>query len=228
MAIAHDTETLTATSTVTWATNHTPIGTPRGVVVVISANITTNNLGAVTYGGVAMTPIVSAVDTSEAGRIDIYFLGSGIPTGTQSVSIAFTGAGGTKRAEIYTMTAAADTIVDTSNFVNTTTAANPSLTLNTTAGVPTCIYYGLWSGNAAVVTTVEAGSIHVAGHDYGNFVWMTARKTHTGGSTTIGYTLISEDFAHAGVAIEEAVSADPTRPQRIYINRSAAIRVATR
>jgi hypothetical protein len=70
---------------------HTPAGTPAGVVVFVIANHPTNGaVSGVTYGGEALAAVPggSAADTlGELGRVQAWFLGSGVPTGAQTVQV---------------------------------------------------------------------------------------------------------------------------------------------
>src|SRR4026208_2554961 len=104
MAIAHDAATQSSSWTTTpdpFTFSHTPVGTPRGVIVMITINAESglDHITGVTYGGVAMARVTNgfAQDTvTEPGSSYLYFLGSGIPTGTQTVSIDHTAASGAK------------------------------------------------------------------------------------------------------------------------------------
>jgi hypothetical protein len=85
------TGTTGAVNTYSWT--HTPVGTPRGVVVfVCDAAANRYPYAGVTYGGVAMTAVTGsdAWDGSaapEGGSVRAYFLGSGIPTGAVTVQV---------------------------------------------------------------------------------------------------------------------------------------------
>lgn len=89
-------------------------GTCNGVLVFIVSNASTAApvSGNVTYNGVNMTFVGSAVDTTtELGRVDCYFLGgASFPSGTQT--IAFTQSGGaTKRVYAASFSCAAGAIL---------------------------------------------------------------------------------------------------------------------
>ena len=94
MAIAWDVNTGTlevertgTTDPQTWT--HTPAGTLRAVVVaVIHGTSATDHVTSVTYGGQALTEIVRASDSAnEPGDVQLWFLGAGIPSGAQTVSV---------------------------------------------------------------------------------------------------------------------------------------------
>src|SRR5690348_8787000 len=77
----------------TWSHN-TGTTSPEGVVVMLAHGTESTDLVVgVTYGGVAMSRIQTNTDTvTEPGRSYIYFLGTGVPTGTQTVSVDLTSA----------------------------------------------------------------------------------------------------------------------------------------
>ena len=94
---------------------HTPVGTPRGVLVfVFDANANAVDVTSVTYGGVSV-PAVSggeARDTAgEAGSCKAFFLGSSIPTGAQTVQVNRNNNANIMYAVAITVTAASDTAI---------------------------------------------------------------------------------------------------------------------
>jgi hypothetical protein len=210
-SVAHDAQTQTAaiSTAATIDTTHTPVGTPKGaVVMIVQSGGTTDEVSGVTYGGQAMTRVRKqdrSGSSLELGAVYVYFLGTGLPTGAQTVGITSTGTL-PKRAVVSTVTADGDTAVDTSNSGGAATGANPSLALTFSATLSEAeVYYELGSGLAAVISTVEAGGTHQFSHDFGSDVAMWARKHVSGASsTTMGYTAASDDFLHAGVVIKDA------------------------
>lgn len=221
MAVAHDalSQPGNPIGSVSPSWTHNPVGTPRGVVVRIVQDVsTTDAVTGVTYGGVAMTRLPGAdgfrtLGTGETGAVYLYFLGSTIPTGSQTVAATLSGPATVSRAYICsTVTAAGDTEVDVSNSAAPGLTSNPSLTVNTTSGRGTVIYYALFSGLGSVITTAESGSTHEDGVDFGLQTALFARKAHSGGSTTIGYTASSDDVCHAAIAIGEVLitTVEPT------------------
>ena len=92
MSVARDAVTeAPASFTTSTSFTHTPVGTPKGVIVYVAQNASsTDENGSISYGGVALTKQTFAHDTAtELLGAYAYFLGSGIPTGAQTVS--FTG-----------------------------------------------------------------------------------------------------------------------------------------
>lgn len=87
---------------------HTPVGTPRGVVVFVLANdSTTDTITSVTYGGQALTRVDDVFGSNAQVNASgyIYFLGEGIPTGAQTVTVDTSGLS-TAHAGCFTVTAA--------------------------------------------------------------------------------------------------------------------------
>lgn len=71
---------------------HTPVGVPRGVFVLGAyPNGATDRVSGITYGGVSMSRIQMQRRTSGAQKAAfLYFLGSSIPTGAQTVVVSGT------------------------------------------------------------------------------------------------------------------------------------------
>jgi hypothetical protein len=191
---------------------HTPVGTPRGVAVLITGTGAdgVDEITGVTYGGVAMAPVVVAQDlTSEAGFAKCYFLGSGIPTGAQTVSVAWddTSTDADKRAACVTFTAAADTEVVDSDVVQDN-AADPALALD--SGSRTAIrLFALHSGLPGASITLGGSLTSLYADDIA-----TARSRHAAYQTTpgsgagsLGWTGVSDDVALVGMAVAE-IAAD--------------------
>lgn len=138
MAVAFDAFNSGAAGTGNLSWTHTPVGTPRAVIVTIGQGGGGSNVDevtSVTYGGVAMTEISGSPQLHEdAGGTDdganyVYFLGSNIPTGAQTVEVTVSGAH-VKRATSTTLTASADTeVIDADSSLNGALGTNPSVTL---------------------------------------------------------------------------------------------------
>lgn len=222
MAVAFDAfanagEFTAATDPKTWT--HTPVGTPRGVVVFIQQTGTASDFvnGTVSYGGVAMTRVPTngfAVDSAiEVASIYAYFLGSGIPTGAQTVSIDHdTGIFGTKHAISVTLTASSDTEIVASGKLEND-AANPSIALD--SGARTAIkLFNLYSGRDALANiTNTAGMTRIAASKYaaGNFCYVYGYRTTPGtGSETVVQTADSDDVAMIGIAVAEVAATTAT------------------
>lgn len=135
--------------------DYTPIGTVRALVMLGAQNssVRADSLDAayvegITYGGVPMEPIefdpgalapfphdAPAGSGNGVGNMWGFFLGSGIPTGTQEVVVDLLGAAATFTGVLWGFTAAGDVVVDDAQGSSDSALANPSidLTLSTDA-----------------------------------------------------------------------------------------------
>lgn len=205
MTVAFDATSGTAAlvntaTTATWT--HTPVGTPRAVVVLIPQDTSPDQISGVTYGGVALTRVRSDVrTTTEACRTYIYFLGSNIPAGAQTVGVTSTGTAA-KWPQVISWTAAVDTGVTSQAGADAGIIANPSLTLTPPQACGAA--YVNASGLNAPVSTPESGTTQAAARDLGTTSGHTGYKT-AGGTTTIGWTSASDDVCHSAVAITELI-----------------------
>jgi len=192
---------------------HTPVGTPRGVLIFVSVNnVDSDVVGTVTYGGVTCTEVSESPaiqGTGEKGLVAGFFLGSGIPTGPQTVSIGNTGASA-RVAYSYTLTADADLeVVDSQGDSNANSNA-PSVAL--TLGGRTCfLAAGLFTG-VGVVTAINVLSADWSNDiedDFGVQCAAVGRRTSTSAvDQNAGFTLTGPDeWAVLGVAIAEVAAA---------------------
>ncbi|MCB9610512.1 MAG: hypothetical protein H6716_28240, partial [Polyangiaceae bacterium] len=95
--------------TTSWT--HTPTGTPRGVIVFVCHYYASSSV-TVTYGGIPMNEV--ALYRSGSWLAAAFFLGSGIPTGAQTVAVT-TPATYVKGVAV-TVTADRDTVVADSDY----------------------------------------------------------------------------------------------------------------
>jgi hypothetical protein len=199
------------TGNLSWT--HTPVGVPKGVLVLIQQEVTAaDQVSGVTYGGVAMTevalsPLILATST-EPGVLYGYFLGSSIPTGAQTVVVTVTGSA-EKHAACYSVTAGGDTAIDDTSVLDGAAVTDPSVTLQTTAGRTTFIAAALFSGQNAI-TSVTPGTDYtdVLEYDFGNQSgsWVRRTANGTGGNITVSWTAASEDAGALAVAIREVAA----------------------
>lgn len=189
----------------TYSFTHTPVGTPRAVIVYTTTGGAGDVTG-VTYGGVAMTQMTGSPNNlsgAEAGNVTGWFLGASIPTGAQSVSV--TSGAATKIAYCNTLTGAADTeIVDVDATINSTSQADPSVTLSLggrTCFASICLYSG---HDAATSVTPFSGWTSRNETDVG--AQILAYYTYdTVGTTdvTSGWTQTADDALAITAAISE-------------------------
>ena len=170
MTIAVDatrTESIRTDTSDPYSFNYTPTSTPRGIVVcAIHSDSSTDHIVDVRYGGVLLARAITAADTAtEQGRADIWWLGTGVPTGTQTVQVNFSSAT-TDDFQIVVFgltTASVDVELVDTDLVEQNTA-DPSRTMN--YGGRTCVtisafYYG---GSAAPTPNANMTNLHT--HDF--------------------------------------------------------------
>ena len=222
-AVAHDAASESHTGTTgnasaasfTWT--HTPVGTPRGVLVFVYTISATDTVTSVTYGGTAMTRITggAAVDTAgEPGRVDTFFLGASIPTGAQSVVVNRTNNAVVMYATAQTQTAATDTEVTGIILLQENQALAQQSVTDGSTGVTSVRYAGAYSGLAAP-PGVGANSTLLNNIDLGAFGTSTVRETTAGqGARLVGFTAATDDVAAVHLAVRErattiATGSDP-------------------
>ncbi len=216
MAVAHDaaSESHTgATGSINEASfswSHNPVGTPRGVLVfVVNVSGITFSSTAVTYDGAALSKInaAQAVDSAgEPGFVDVYFLGSGVPT-TDPATIIVTRDNGAEEmwAVGITVTAAGDTELYTTSIAKLEgdgTLAEQSVD-DGSPGTNSLRYAGGFSGLAA---PPGPGANSTAVHDFdtGQQTAAVVRETTAGqGSRSVGFSAASDDRAVTHFAIRE-------------------------
>jgi len=208
VAVAYDAFANSAAAASTRSWTHTPVGTPRGVIVWVIDIDGDDDISTVTYGGVSMTQVSASpavLTTGETGAVHCFFLGSSIPTGAQTVvATAPTGTGGVKVGYSVTLTAAADTEVVDSDAINSASVADPSVVL-ALAGRTSWAGLALYSGHDALtgITPLlnwtgrieqDAGTEGAACYTY---------NTVSTADVTAGWTQTAEDAVAVAVAVSE-------------------------
>jgi len=229
-AIAFDAESEAEGTSLSWT--HTPAGTPRGVLVaVVEAARSTVGVTAVTYGGVSMSKVTDAADTSgEPGAVSVWFLGESVPTGAKTVSV--TAGADAKWGSCVTVTADGDLQVADSDRVQED-AANPTVTLQTGAGVESFVAAWAYSGLGAV-TNLSANTTRYQeklanSRDFGSYVAVGVRGqgSYLGGDIPVGFTSSSDDMAMAAVALAAIPDSPTGGPAGIRANGQAVSRACT-
>lgn len=189
---------------------HTPVGTPRGIILFVAdGNDTAPSGVSATYGGVAMTPIASATDSAgETGWVKGFFLGSGIPTGAQTVAISGVGNTGAMSSFCYSVTGNNDTqLAGIGSAVVQGDATDPSVSITSIVGSNSMGFSGVFSGQNNVGSiTAGSGYTQRGANDIGNFV-LSSENLDTPSSSatlTINWTIAAEDCAMVGIAIQES------------------------
>lgn len=196
---------------------HTPVGTPKGVLIfVIRSGTAANDVSALTYGGVPV-PVVPgglAVDTlGERGMSQAYYLGSGVPPGPQSVSVTY--AADLHYTVVITLAAGIDTRV---HFPSVQTAQEDGALaeVNLDDGSPGTSSLRFAGGHSGLATFPSAGanSTLVAVNDSGLSVSAgVCRETTPGqGVRPVGVSGTSDDRAVVYLAIREGLALQTVRP----------------
>lgn len=204
--------TLDFTTTANGSATHTPVGIPRGVVVLIAQNVASTDLiSGVTYGGIAMTRLTNgfANDTAtETGAVYAYFLGANIPTGAQTVAVTVSSGTDAKTYWCMTVTGRGDTAIAASGVLNGD-QTNPSITLETNSGFQGMAFAIQWSGvNAPTSITAGAGYTKFnhatsGGRDFGTQSAAAEYKETTGATVVANTTTVADDCAFCAGAIGE-------------------------
>lgn len=193
---------------------HSGISTIVGVAVVICTQGTTAPVTGVLYDGAAMTLTVSATDTTEPGRVDIYTLVGLAKAGGISYLVTLQGCiAAAKFCTVSSVTSADSSVLDTSNAVNTTVGTAAQVSLTTSANC--CSFGGIHHGAAAPSATPVSGcSLHNS-MDYGALSANTVQRTavDSAGTFAVGVTIGSDDFCAAGVAFAEGAAPPPPAPE---------------
>ncbi len=196
-----------STASFTWV--HTPVSTPRGVLVFVYTISATKKVVNVTYGGVAMTEILggAAVDTAiEPGRIDTFFLGAGIPAGAQSIVVNRINDATIMYASAATQIAGANTEIyipgiillqENGTFVE-------QLIDDGLPGTNSQRYAAAYSGGANILSAGAASTI-LNNIDFGVYTVTTAKETTAGqGARNVGFIdATADDRAAVHLAVRE-------------------------
>ena len=215
MAVAYDSSAAVASFTTTspLTVSLTPSGTPKGILVFVFCDTdSTDNVTSATYGGTTLTAVSGgfAQDTAgELGFCKAYFLGSGIPTGTQSLSVSFTGSQN-MWAAVIAVTASGNTEVYTAGIVllqGDGTLAEQSVT-DGSPGSNSVRFAGLFTGLASP-PSAGSNSTVIQSFDDGTLGASVVRETTAGqGSRSIGWSSgTSDDRAAVHLAVRESASA---------------------
>lgn len=217
MAVAHDTASESATGSTgstseasfTWSHSGASSGV-KGVLVFSFVNANANDATSVTYGGSSLTAVTAgrAVDTlTEAGDCKAWFLGSGVPQGTQSVIVNRTNNANVMYAVAITVTASTDTETFNPVLLQENQALAEQYVVD--CGLTNSVRYA--GVNSGLATHPPAGAnsteLHFFPSTAGTRSISTVRETTAGaGARLVGFTAATDDVAFVGVAIREVVN----------------------
>lgn len=185
---------------------HTPVGTPKGVYVA-DTNIDGIVPSSVTYGGVALTMIAQQ---NVGNRVaSSWFLGEGIPTGAQTVSVNHASSVNSY-AVCITVTAGVGKNTATAGTDGGTggTGANPSVTVTGISGAS--FGFGCVVSDVASPASITAGSgmtIRGPGNDFGSKSAHAECSTseQASGDMTVAFTC-AQFTGMSAIAIEEVAA----------------------
>ena len=185
--------------------SHASGGTPRAALVwvtCVQGLVPTS----VTYGGVPMA-LVRTVNKSatESGSVHFYFLGSGIPTGTQTIAINLGGEDGPAHA--ITLTASADTEVVDHQPISSNSVSNPRVTLSL-GGKTSFVAVGFQSGQGAVsgITPITGWTGRFENDLGAATTGLYSYNTIGTADVSAGWNQSADDAIAIAVAISEASS----------------------
>jgi hypothetical protein len=194
---------------------YTPVADIKGLLVYVFTFSATKYVQDVSANNTALTLVSggSAVDSAgEPGRVDTYFLGSGIPSGTLTITVDRTSNATPMYAVAIGIAAADDTQVNAVALVQADgTYAEQSLN----SGTATSLRFagGFSGGNNVLVAGANSTSLGVSGQiDFGSYTFTTVRETTGGnGTRSVGFTYAStDDRAAVHVAIGSPDVSPPT------------------
>lgn len=214
MTIAFDAFTNMGNGTGTISATHTPVGTPKAVLILITQYLSdTDSVSAVTYGGVSLTLAdkIQHVDGALGGEPSytwIYFLGSGIPTGAQTAQ--FTVSGSAKKiGYCITYTASRDTEVQDTDKIQGDAIYHPSGTLALGGKSCAVAMVAMSGANNTGQVTELTGWTNRNEYDPGDCILLCYTYNTVGTSdVTWGTTQYGHDFCGVAIAVTETVPAD--------------------
>lgn len=197
MAVAHDAASdVGSTKTGNFSWTHTPVGTPKGIVVfLMELAASADPFTGVTYGGVPMDEVASGFAQDTAGEplcCKAYFLGDSIPTGAQTVSVS--AAGGLSAVGVAaSVTAGNDTeVLGVVKDEGDGTLSEKSISDGST-GVDSLRFGGIATGLNSP-PSVGANSTSLFALDDGAVCAAVVRETTAGqGSRSVGFSEAGSD-----------------------------------
>lgn len=209
MAVALDVVTDFTAGTGTLSATHTPVGTPRGAVVgVVVDGTTSDEVTTAAYGAASLTEVSGSPHTNAASpgcSIHIFFLGTSVPTGAQTVTVNV-GGSTVKDAWCYTLTADDDTTVVDTTAVDGAGIGSHTGTLALGGVACHCAEF-VWSNgnNTLRISPLTNWSVPVSETDFGSEVAGVYTYDIVGtADVTMGWTHDQADSGAAlGIAIRE-------------------------
>ncbi len=213
MSVSEDAVSFRSYTSNTSSTTHTPGGTPTGVLVAIAQQGSgADSVTSVTYGGVALSRVRSERDTGDVGdlgRTYLYFKGSGIPSGAQTLLISL---GSSREQAAWCVTFLADDpeVSVVAHNGRSDSVDDPGVTLATPTDYEGFVYAILFSGgNLLAQTTAGSGYTLRDGSVAGGHQFSAASHAvlesgaKSGASVVANFaTTVADDVALSAVAFE--------------------------
>lgn len=243
MAIAFDasseshTGTTGSTSQASFSWTHTPVGTPKGVLVftftVAELDILDgDNATSVTYGGVNLTAVTGGraeyiqTQSSNEGDCKAWFLGSSVPTGSQTVVVNRTNNSLKMYAVAITVTSSQNSATHDAGIVllqDTGTISSQSVTDGSSGTGNSLRFAGINCENSSFGTVLpstpafdtlypdSSNSTWLQGIDFGSIVCGTVRETTAGtGSRSVGFIGATAYRAAVHLAVKDVAGGATT------------------
>ena len=184
-----------------------------------------NDVTGITYGGVSMSFVDSAKNAENRWCI-VYYLGTGIPTGTQSVSVSLSSSKAFS-VQAIGITASNDTeLAGIGSAKTVTTGSNPSVSITGISGAS----YGFgffYSGlpNTGDVTAGSGMTMRLQ-RDVGPETLHAESRTSelASGNMTIAFTASSDTVSMVGVAVQESTPSGPANLKTLDGTAKASIK----
>lgn len=205
------TQSAGVSNTLTLSWNHIPVtSTPQGVGLFVTYSPSSlTEVTEVKYGGVALTRRALARDTAtEPGVMEFWYLGAGVPTGTQAFNVVKGLTGSGTWGVGFTVSATRSTTVAQTLLVQ----ENTSLAERTLSTIQVGVRFaGAYYGGAAP-PGAGANSTILFDIDYGAYAARVVRETTAGsGKRVVGFAAgTADDVAAIYVAIDEEPVAGTT------------------
>lgn len=223
MTVAHDvaaeshTGTEGSTSETSFSWSHNPVGTPRGILVLIITLADEDDITTVTYDGTGLIQVSGgeAIDTAgEPARCTAFFLGISVPTTDPATVVVNRVNNATEMYAVsITVTAGDDTEVEGVVLLQENGAYTEQSVDDGSTGIDSVRYaVGYYGRNSVPSIGANSTSLHTI--DFGANTGSVARETTSGqGARLVGWTQgQSDDRAAVHLAVREVVAAPSSTP----------------
>lgn len=194
--------------------SHTPVGTPRGVLVFIlvgnSVGAPTDPVTGITYGGTALTQVPSCTGTDtadEPANANAWFLGASVPTGAVTVTVSRNNNAVVVYAVVFTVTANGDTEA-TGCVPHSENSSLSVVAVDDGSPGTNSVRFAAVSSGAGAPPAVGAGTTAGPSIDFGVNSASTGYETTAGqGSRSVGFSEgASDDRAAVYLAVRQAAA----------------------